>query len=91
MLKLPTKPKLKIEDTGNGQYLITFLSPIKNEDEFNKLVRLHLERSMDEGDALTSPQWDTKSITLSTKDIGAFERKLNFVQIITGITFNPKS
>ncbi len=90
MLKLPTKPKVKIEDNGGGQYLITFLSPIKNEDEFNKMTRLHLERGLDEGDFLTNPKWDTKSVTITTKDIGAFEKKLNFVQIITGITFNPK-
>lgn len=91
MLKLPTKPKLKIEEDGEGKYLITFLSPIKNEVEFEKLIRLHLGRNLDEGDSLSSPQWDTKSVILATQDIGAFEKRLNFVQIIAGITFNPKS
>jgi len=91
MLKLPTKPKLRIEEAGEGKYLITFISPIKNEEQFNKLIRLHLERNLDEGESLSNLQWDDKSVTLTTKDIGAFEKKLNFVQIITGITFNPKS
>ena len=91
MLKLPTKPKLKIEDTGNGRYRVTFLSTIKNEDEFKKLIRLHLEKNLDGDDALSDPQWNTKSIMMTTQDIGAFEKRLNFVQIITGITFNPKS
>ncbi len=91
MLKLPTKPKLRIEEAGEGQYLVTFVSPIKNEEEFNKLIRLHLERNLGQGDSLSNPQWDTKSVTLTAKDIGAFEKGLNFVQIVTGITFNPKS
>jgi hypothetical protein len=91
MLKLPTKPKLKIEVTEDSQYLITFLSAIKNEDEFTKLIRLHLEKNLDGGDSLSDPQWSTKSVTLTTQDIGAFEKRLNFVQIVTGITFNPKS
>lgn len=91
MLKLPTKPKLKIEVVDEGQYLITFLSAIKNEDEFTKLIRLHLEKNLDGDDSLSNPQWNTKSITITTQDIGAFEKRLNFVQIVTGITFNPKS
>ena len=91
MLKLPTKPKLKIEVADEGQYLITFLSAIRNEDDFTKLIRLHLEKNLDVGDSLSNPQWDTKRVTLRTQDIGAFEKRLNFVQIIKGITFNPKS
>ncbi len=87
---MPTKPKIKIQDNGGGQYLITFLSPIKNEDEFNKLIRLHLERALDEGETLTNQKWDTKTVILRANDIGAFEKKLNFVQIVTGITFNPE-
>ena len=91
MLKLPSKPKVKIEDAGNGRYTVSFLSPIKDEEEFNKLVRLHLEKGLNDGDALSNPQWDTRSVTLSSSDIGAYEKKLIFVQIVTGITFNPKS
>jgi hypothetical protein len=90
MLKMPTKPKVKIEDNGGGHYLISFLSPIKNEDEFNKLIRIHLERGLDEGDTLTNRQWNTRSVTLNTHDIGSFEKKLSFVRIMSGITFNPK-
>jgi len=91
MLKLPTKPRLKIEEAGGGQYLVTFISPIKTEEEFIKLVRLHLERNLAEGDSLSTPNWDNKSVTVKTKDIATFEKGLNFVQIVTGITFNPKS
>ena len=89
MLKLPTKPKIKIEDAGNGRYRITFLSPIKNEDEFNKMIRLHFERNLGEKDSLTDPQWATRSVMITSGDIGEFEKRLNFVQITTGITFNP--
>jgi hypothetical protein len=85
MLTLPTKPKIKIEDAGPGRYLITFLSPIENEEEFQQMIRLYLEKGLDEGDALTDPQWDSKSVSVITTDIRAFEKKLNFVRIISSV------
>ncbi len=90
MLKMPAKPKIKIEDNGDGNYFISFLSPIKNEEEFNKLIRIHLEGGLGEGDMLTNRQWNTRSVVITTRDIGSFEKKLSFVRIMSGITFNPR-
>jgi hypothetical protein len=89
MLRLPKKPKIKIEYSGVNQYLVTFLGRIKNEDEFNEMLYLHIERALGVGDALKDPDWTSKSATISTNDIRALERRLVFFEISTGITVNP--
>jgi hypothetical protein len=89
MLRLPKKPKIKIEYSGDNQYLITFLGRIKNEDEFNEMLYLHMERALGVGDSLKNPDWTSKSATISTNDIRALERRLVFFEISTGITVNP--
>jgi hypothetical protein len=89
MLRLPQKPKIKIECSGVNQYLITFLGRIKNEHEFNKMLYLHMEKALGVGDSLKNPHWSSKSVTVSTDDIRALERRLIFFEISTGITINP--
>jgi hypothetical protein len=89
MLRLPQKPKIKIEYAGDNQYRITFLGRIKNEHEFNKMLYLHLEKALGVDDAIEIPHWDSKSATVSTNDIRALERRLIFFDISTGITINP--
>lgn len=89
MLRLPKKPKIRIERAGDNQYLITFLGRIKNEHEFNDMLYNHLERALGVGDALKNPNWRSKSVTISTNDIRALERRLVFFEIGTGITINP--
>jgi hypothetical protein len=88
MLRLPKKPKIKIEYTGDNQYRITFLGRIKNEHEFNDMLYLHIERALGIGDSLKNPNWSSKSVTISTDDIRALERRLVFFEISTGITIN---
>jgi hypothetical protein len=89
MLRLPKKPKIRIESAGDNQYLVTFLGRIKNEHEFNKMLYLHLEKSLGVGDALNHPNWSSKSVVVSTDDIRALERRLVFFEISTGVTVNP--
>ena len=89
MLRLPQKPKIKIENTGDNQYLVTFLGRIKNEHAFNDMLYLHLEKALGIGDALKDPQWRSKSVTITTNDIRALERRLIYFEINTGITVNP--
>lgn len=89
MLRLPQKPKIKIEHAGDNQYLITFLGRIKNEDAFNEMLHLHMERALGVGDSIKNPHWNSKSATIITEDIRAFERRLIFFEISTGITINP--
>ena len=89
MLRLPKKPKIRIESSGDNHYLITFLGRIKNEHEFNDMLYDHLERALGVGDALKSPNWSSKSATVYTSDIKALERRLVFFEISAGITVNP--
>jgi hypothetical protein len=91
MLRLPKKPKIKIESSGDNQYLITFLGRIKNEHEFNDMLYNHLERTLGVGDALENPRWSSKSVTVHTEDIRALERRLVFFEISAGITVHPGS
>jgi hypothetical protein len=89
MLRLPKKPKIKIEHAGNNQYLITFLGRIKNEHDFNDMLYNHLERSLGVGDVLKNAHWRSGSVTVTTDDIRALERRLVFFDISAGITVNP--
>lgn len=89
MLRLPKKPKIKIEYLGDNQYLITFLGRIKNELEFNDMLYLHIESALGAGDSLKDPNWSSKSVTVSTDDIRALERRLVFFEISTGKTIHP--
>jgi hypothetical protein len=84
MLRLPQKPKIKIESSGDNHYLITFLGRIKNELEFNDMLYLHMERALGVGDSLKNPHWSSKSVTVSTDDIRALERRLIFFEISAG-------
>ena len=65
MLRLPKKPKIKIERAGDNQYLVTFLGRIKNENEFDDMLYLHMERALGVSDALKNPNWSSKSVTVS--------------------------
>jgi hypothetical protein len=89
MLRLPKKPKIKIESAGENQYLITFLGRIKNDNEFNDMIHLHLERALGVGDSIENPNWSAKSVTIFTNDIRALERRLVFFDIRTGRAGKP--
>jgi hypothetical protein len=89
MLRLPKKPKIKIGRAGDNQYLITFLGRIKNEHEFNDMLYNHIEKALGVGDTLKDPHWRSKSVTISTNDIRALERRLVFFEISAGITIHP--
>jgi hypothetical protein len=89
MLRLPKKPKIRIEYLEDNQYLITFLGPIKNELEFNDMLHLHIEKALGVGDSLKNPNWSSKSVTVATDDIRALERRLVFFDIRTGTTIHP--
>jgi hypothetical protein len=89
MLRLPKKPKIKIESIGDNQYRVTFLGRIKNEKEFDDMLYNHMERSLGIDDSLKNPQWSSKSVTISTPTIRDLERRLVFFEISTGITVNP--
>jgi hypothetical protein len=84
MLSLPSKPwkKVKVEQEEDGPYTVTFLSPLKDEAEFKSIIHEDLERCLGEHDSLMNPRWDTRSITLNTRDFDSFKRKLIFACIL---------
>jgi hypothetical protein len=89
MLRLPKKPKIKIEYAGDNQYRVTFLGHIKNEHEFNDMLYHRMEKALGVGESLKNPHWSSKSVTIFTSNINALERRLVFFEISTGITVNP--
>jgi hypothetical protein len=86
MLRLPKKPKIKIEHAGDKRYLVTFLGRINEEHEFNDMIYLHMERALGVDDVISDPDWSSRSVIISTEDIRALERRLIFFEISTGIT-----
>jgi len=83
MLSLPSKPwkKVKIEKKKEGKYLITFLSPLKKQEEFKRITEEELKYCLGEKDRFSRPKWKTKSITLFSQDIQAFRRRLLYQRI----------
>jgi hypothetical protein len=83
MLSLPSKPwkKVKIEEKEEGQFLITFLSPIRDRAEFERIIEEDLKDCLGEEDRFSAPTWKTKSITLATPDIKSFRRRLLYQRI----------
>ena len=78
MMKLPTRPKTLTKKIEEGQYNVTLLFPLENEVEFENLISAALK----EEDALIDSDWESKTVTLATKDIKAFEKRINFFQIM---------
>ena len=83
MLSLPSKPwkKVKIEEKKEGEYRITFLTPIKESAEFERIIEEDLKYCLGEEDRFSAPQWKTMSITLFTTDIQSFRRRLIYQRI----------
>jgi hypothetical protein len=91
MLFLPKKPKIRIETAGDNQYLVTFLGRITDEQEFNDMLYDHLQKALGVNDSFKDPDWRSQSVVVSTDDIEAFERRIVFFEITTGITIQPGS
>jgi len=84
MLSLPQKPwkRIRVERQDANRYLIAFMSPMKKEKEFRKALREDLESCLSEGDTLSDPKWDAKSVVLVTEDFETFKRRLVYVCIM---------
>jgi hypothetical protein len=84
MLSLPSKPwkKIAVQRSGEGRYLITFVSPIEDEQEFEKIIDEDLGLCLSVGDALSEPSWSARSIVLTTDDFDLFKKRLVYVCIM---------
>ncbi len=83
VLKLPSKrwKKVRIKPDGPGRYTLTFISPLKNEDELREIVDEEIDMCLDEGERVIDMQWERKSLTLAIADIVSFKRRLLYVNI----------
>lgn len=84
MLSLPSKPwkKVRIEQLGERKYRITFVSSLADEAEFLEAVGNDLGSCVGADDALGTPDWESRSVQLSTASIAAFKRRLVFASIM---------
>ena len=85
MMKLPTKPKTKVEEEGEGRYKVRMLFPIDSQAEFDALISAALK----ENDTVIHSDWEARTVTVAAKDITAYERKINFFRVM-GIPDNTK-
>jgi hypothetical protein len=78
MMKLPTKPKTRVIKHGEDQYEVTFLFPLEDKAEFDKLISVALK----ENDSIIDSSLEAKTVTVATKDIKALEKRINFFRIM---------
>ena len=84
MLSLPSKPwkKVRINPLGGEDYRITFISPLDDEAQFQEAIDDDIASSLGPQDRLGTPDWPSKSVTLTTNDLAAFKRKLVYASIM---------
>ena len=84
MLSLPSKPwkKVRIDQLGEQEYRITFLSPLDDEAQFLAVIEEDIVWSLGERDRLGKPDWPSRSVTLSIHDLAAFKRDLIYSSIM---------
>lgn len=61
---------------------MTFLSRLKNREEFEGIIKDNLQLCLGENDYLSHPDWENKSIMLITREVDSFKRKLVFQSIL---------
>lgn len=84
MLSLPSKPwkKVRIEPLWGDDYRITFVSPFADEAQFREAIDEDLVSSLGQQDKLGTPDWPSRSLTLTSADLPAFKRKLVYASIM---------
>jgi len=84
MHSLPSKPwkKVEIVQQDDNNYLIKFLSSLKDEDQFEEIIQDDLEPCLDEHSILNTTDCETKSLTLKIEDYQSFKRRLIFQGVI---------
>jgi hypothetical protein len=77
------KASLRVDPEGN--YVLTFTSPLQSEDEFRKMINEDLLVCLnDAGGNLVDSSWEDKSIRFNLKDLRSLQlcltRRYYFVQ-----------
>jgi hypothetical protein len=71
-----------MEECGEGLYLLTFATQLKNYQEFRAILKNDIEMCLDEGDKICRASWEEQSMTLQIADYPAFQRRLIYVNIL---------
>lgn len=78
MLAMPPKPMKRLEAKlqEDGSYTLTFLTPLKNESQFRRVIQKEITPCLGAQDSITGTNWETRSFTLVTDDLRPFQLKL---------------
>jgi hypothetical protein len=81
---LPSKPwkKVAIEALAEHRYRILFLSEFSSEAEFLQAVEEDIVSSLGLDDEMGTPDWPSRSVTLTTPELTAFKRNLVFACVM---------
>ena len=84
MISLPSKPwkKVKIEAMAEHRYRIVFLTEIASEAEFLGTLESDIQPCLGADDELGLPDWPSRSVTLTTRDLRTFKRNMVFACIM---------
>lgn len=87
MLSLPSKPwkRVRIDDLGNGELRLTFLSDLESEAQFEEVVQKDIVPSLDTKDRLVGQDWPSRSVVVQTLNPAMFKRNLVFACIMVEI------
>lgn len=84
MLSLPSKPwkKVRLEDLGEQRFRIVFLTEMPSETDFLQAIERDLRPSLGVKDELGTPDWWSRSVTLTTRDLPTFKRNMVFACVM---------
>jgi hypothetical protein len=84
MLSLPSKQwkKIKLTPVEGRQYKIVFLSPIRSEQEFSRIVGEDLPGCLAGPGAVIGSAWESRSVEVVVDDMAFFRQRLVFRNII---------
>jgi len=80
VLALPSKPwkKVRIEALADQSYRLVFLTEIDSEAEFLEIVEEDIQDVLNPLDRVTSVDWPSRSLVVTTPDLTALKRNLVF-------------
>lgn len=80
MISLPSKPwkRVRLEDAAEHCWRIVFLTEMPTESDFLEAVQRDIQPCLGKGDELGTPDWPSRSVTLTTRDLPTFKRNMVF-------------
>lgn len=78
MRTMPLKPlkKVRVDQEDQTRYTVTVLSPVRDQTEFEEIIREDVRDSLGPFDVFVNADWETRSFTLVTQDFYTFKHKL---------------